>query len=169
MLKNILKNKKGFTLAELLAVILIIGTLASISVPMYLRSVRKARVAVNMPLIRSLQNDVVNFYNLNNTLPDSLWQLSLDRKEFDVLSQTKGIHLATNCIIQMNKQTGTVTIIEDCDEGWKLMYYVQSSPLGYSATQRIFKITGDQNRNISIAKSFGWDKKGNSTTDYVVK
>lgn len=41
------KNKKGFTLAELLIVVAIVGVLVAISIPIFHTQLRKARLAVN--------------------------------------------------------------------------------------------------------------------------
>lgn len=51
MKKN--KNKKGFTLAELLIVVAIIGVLVAISIPIFTSRLRKARVAVNQANARA--------------------------------------------------------------------------------------------------------------------
>ena len=122
-----------------------------------------------MPLVRALQDDIVNFYSLNGELPDSLWKLAIDRNEFDVTSTTKGVHKATNCTIELKRISGKPTIVEDCGEGWQLQYSVQSTALGYVPAPRIFKITSNQASNAGIAKSFGWDKNGSSTTEYIIK
>ncbi|WP_194610238.1 type IV pilin protein [Clostridium vitabionis] len=42
-----MRNKDGFTLAELLIVVAIIGVLAAISIPIFSSQMKKARVAVN--------------------------------------------------------------------------------------------------------------------------
>lgn len=45
-----MKNKKGFTLTELMVVVLIMASLAAIGYPMYTKSVMKARVAEALTL-----------------------------------------------------------------------------------------------------------------------
>lgn len=46
-------NKKGFTLAELLIVVAIIGVLVAISIPIFTAQLRKARLATNQANARS--------------------------------------------------------------------------------------------------------------------
>ncbi len=60
-----MKNKKGFTLLELLVVVLIIGILASIALPQYQIAVAKSRVASVLPLIRAWQ-DALHVYELEH-------------------------------------------------------------------------------------------------------
>jgi len=49
-MKKILGNAKGFTLIELMVVIIIVGVLASISVPIYKQYVNKSRAAEGQAL-----------------------------------------------------------------------------------------------------------------------
>ena len=47
------RNKKGFTLAELLIVVAIIGVLVAISIPIFTAQLKKARLATNKANARS--------------------------------------------------------------------------------------------------------------------
>lgn len=53
MFKKFRKNEKGFTLAELLIVVAIIGVLVAISIPIFTAQLEKAREATDMANIRN--------------------------------------------------------------------------------------------------------------------
>ena len=60
-----MKNKKAFTLLELLVVVLIIGILAGIALPQYQMAVTKAKVASILPLMRRWK-DAMQEYKLQH-------------------------------------------------------------------------------------------------------
>ncbi|MFR3284869.1 MAG: type IV pilin protein [Clostridium fessum] len=47
LIKKVRENKKGFTLAELLVVVAIVGILVAISIPVFTAQLSKARKATN--------------------------------------------------------------------------------------------------------------------------
>ena len=69
-------NKKGFTLLELLVVVLIIGILAGIALPQYKMAVTKSRVASILPLMRRWKDAMMEYklqhgdYCPNGNCPD---------------------------------------------------------------------------------------------------
>ena len=58
MFKKLRKNEKGFTLAELLIVVAIIGVLVAISLPIFTTQLEKAREATDLANIRSAYAEV---------------------------------------------------------------------------------------------------------------
>lgn len=58
MFKKLRKNEKGFTLAELLIVVAIIGVLVAISIPIFTSQLEKSREAVDMANIRAAYAEV---------------------------------------------------------------------------------------------------------------
>jgi len=69
--KNITKNlKHGFTLIEILVVVLIIGILAAIALPQYNKAVEKTRLAEALLTVNSLQKSI-DVYLLTKGFPSS--------------------------------------------------------------------------------------------------
>ena len=70
-IKRITKNKKGFTLAELLIVVAIIGVLVAISIPIFTAQLEKAREATDAANIRAayaaVSTDVLEDSKTNDT------------------------------------------------------------------------------------------------------
>ena len=57
------RNKKGFTLAELLIVVAIIAVLVAVSIPIFNGQLEKARRAVDMQNARIIKSALTNAYN----------------------------------------------------------------------------------------------------------
>lgn len=70
-----MKNKKGFTLLELMIVVAIIGILASMAQPMFKVAVLKSREAALKEDLFNLRNVLDQFYADNGKYPDTISQL----------------------------------------------------------------------------------------------
>ena len=68
-------NKQGFTLVEVLTTVLIIGVLASIAMPMYMRSIERARATEAMATIKSLNDATYAYFQDKEACPERLSQL----------------------------------------------------------------------------------------------
>ena len=69
LIKKVRENKKGFTLAELLVVVAIVGILVAISIPVFTAQLSKARKATNQANLRAakaaaIADDVTYNYDM---------------------------------------------------------------------------------------------------------
>ena len=69
MMKFFKKNKKGFSLAELIVVIAILGILAAIVVPRVVENTDQARIAHDRATLRTVQGAVNMFHAQNGRYP----------------------------------------------------------------------------------------------------
>ncbi len=89
--------KKGFTLLEMLVVVLIIGILAGIALPQYQMAVTKAKVAAILPMMRHIKDSYM------------AWKL------------TKGSYCKDE---ECNEGIATITDLGiDCPDGWACSEY----------------------------------------------
>ena len=70
LLKKARENKKGFTLAELLVVVAIVGILVAISIPVFTAQLGKARKATNEANLRAAKAAAVAAYLTDDTKND---------------------------------------------------------------------------------------------------
>ncbi len=75
-----MRNHSGFTLIEMLAVVLIIGMLVSVALPQYKRSVVRAEAMEALSNVKTLQDSALRAKaaNPNRTAPTTLNQLDID-------------------------------------------------------------------------------------------
>lgn len=76
-----MRNKKGFTLAELMVVVAIIGVLVAVSVPIFNSQLEKSREATDLANVRSAYAQVMTEAVANDT-PDSI-SVKLKQKKND--------------------------------------------------------------------------------------
>ena len=72
-----LKDKKGFTLVELLVVIAIIGILAIVAVPALFKNINKAKIA-DVSDYNAVKSSIVAYYADNNKFTSDLRELNIE-------------------------------------------------------------------------------------------
>lgn len=73
LLKKARENKKGFTLAELLVVVAIVGILVAISIPVFTSQLTKARQATNLANLRAAKAAAVAEYLSSDEAGDKIY------------------------------------------------------------------------------------------------
>jgi len=70
------KNRKGFTLIELIIVITIVGILALIAIPKYFSNIERARKAEAVSTMRTIREGVLAYFSINNAYPSG-WPITV--------------------------------------------------------------------------------------------
>jgi len=71
-------DSRGFTLIELMVVVAILGTLASIAIPSYSAYLDKANWARTIADMRTIEKEILTYQAANETFPDSLADIGRD-------------------------------------------------------------------------------------------
>ncbi len=82
------ENIKGFTLIEVLVVVLIIGILAAIALPQYQKAVLKTRFAEMQTMVRTLDTAMASYYLEHGDYPHALNELEIN---FDSLTHNTAL------------------------------------------------------------------------------
>lgn len=116
---------KGFTLIEVLAVVLILGILTAVAVPQYKRSVERARIAEARPMMKALYDATDRYiteYQANN---GGKYPTSIAVSKFDVEAKgtVSGNKLTTkNYKYQVSKGLVTAELLAGSYSGLGLIY-----------------------------------------------
>ncbi|WP_424245048.1 prepilin-type N-terminal cleavage/methylation domain-containing protein [Elusimicrobium posterum] len=106
--------KKGFTLIELMVVVLIIAILASVSLPAYSRSVEKARATEALILTKAIEDSMVTAYMRTQNFPSGTASNVLSRIGIDgVPEETKNFKIEITTAGDGESSTVTLTRLKN--------------------------------------------------------
>lgn len=116
------KKNDGFTLAELLVVVAIIGVLVAISIPIFSQQIHKARVATDWANVRSyysqLQYDFLETEKINNAYLHEPNGAGTDGiKSFDLSGETVKLKAGSIWVRHEDGESAGYNILYECDKG----------------------------------------------------
>lgn len=94
-----MQNKQGFTLVEMLTVVLIVAILMGIAMPNYTRSIERSRATEAMTAIKTLNDAIYAYSAQRNTCPDKYTKLTVKipgTRNSDTVLSTKNFKYTLN-------------------------------------------------------------------------
>ncbi|MBO4707611.1 MAG: prepilin-type N-terminal cleavage/methylation domain-containing protein [Elusimicrobiaceae bacterium] len=76
-------NKKGFTLVELLVVIMIVGVLTAVALPQYFKAVEKSKCSEAVTILRDISSAQHSFFLTHNEYSDNFDSLDINFSDID--------------------------------------------------------------------------------------
>jgi type IV pilus assembly protein PilE len=80
---SMLRNRKGFTLVELMVVVIIVLVLAGIAVPVYIHYIQEGKKSEGYAVIDSIVSGALVYFQKNNTYANGTIDLWLARDDVD--------------------------------------------------------------------------------------
>lgn len=173
-----LKKKKGFTLIELMVVVLIIAILSAIALPQYRIAVEKTRITTNIPMLKALHDAIIQYYGTKGEFPTSFSKLSVTVPKGIYTVSGKTITKSdSSCIIILQDANNPPALDLTCKmNGGGLNDWIMSFQFvtinaaqggGLTPGDRLFKVQTTDEHNSKLlrqaALSSGWQDLGGGT------
>jgi len=151
-------NKKGFTLIELIVVVLIVAILAAIALPQYRVAVEKTRLLNSAVAAKAISDAIVSYYPYEDGFPDSFSRLHLTAEGYSI-DQTNRL--------QLNKSDGRCTITLDTKNDGKLILACDQNDKPYYTIEFRFAFHMEESdgQTIITGAVYSRDKVFTITTD----
>ena len=155
MLKNCRKNYKGFTLLELLVVVLIIGILAAIALPQYKLAVDKSRFAALMDITKALTSANERFYLTNGRYSTNLNELDVEIKANRISNDGATAFFDWGKCRLLNQRQVYCINNKKLQNEFTIFYYFSDHPVYRRQSLCIAFTTQSNSRYAKLCKSIG--------------
>ena len=149
--------KKGFTLVELLVVVLIVGILASIAMPNYTKSVEKARATEAMTMVKAINDAVYAYAAEKSACPPSFSKLLVevpgDKISDTVVAGKYFVYILNAAINAPIPGTSCGGVVAQRSSGD--VYRIWNPYNADGKKQRTLACNGDTDKAIGICKALG--------------
>ena len=135
------RRKKGFTMAELLIVVAIVGVLVAISIPIFTSQLKKARLATNQANARAAYAAATTQYMLDydDTTPTAgvSYVYTVSTGKLGDVKTTAGTATITNTDIsswKVGDKAGETALGDKTATSWEVVLTADGSISGYAPT-----------------------------------
>lgn len=152
-------KQKGFTLVEVLTVVLIVGILASIALPMYTRMIERSRATEAMSSIRAINDSIYAYFTDREECPETFSKLvavlpsaDLERDEIE----TKFFKFKLGGAPVEIPGTDCLGVLATRINGGSYHYRIWHPYIrGEAGTAFSLQCKGDDDKNIAFCESLG--------------
>ena len=129
-----LQNRKGFTLIELMIVVAIIGILAAVAVPGFMKYIKDSKTSEAKSNLKAIAEGASSFYQTEHTLKSG----TVYTRQFPNSTHCKSATSIDNSCKAFNnapddiKPAGTKTTLTLTDEPWKSLNFAVTAPVYYT-------------------------------------
>ena len=150
-------NKNGFTLIEVLTVVIIIGILTSIALPMYTRAIERSRATEAMTNVKAMNDSIYAYYADKESCPTFKQLVAMvpgsDAEGTQITTKNFTFTFAAPAQVPGTSCPG-VLATRNGSSGYTYSIWNPYQTVGGKALS--LKCNGTSDKDIAICESLGW-------------